>query len=124
MIFLAETKEFKESTEIIEEPKEKVKNPSKARYVPEICGFTSEDGTGYDFEVYLPGVDKDTIRVRMTNEYFGILGETDSKQYLGTYNFCCPVNPEKASAVYKEGLLKIHVPFEEVEVHTIDVGVS
>jgi len=105
--------------------KEPVKDkPSKLVAYPQMCAVENEDGTGFDIEFTLPGVDKDTIKLKMDTEYIYITGETDTVKYAGFYNLCCPVDPEKAKTSYKEGLLKIHVPYREIEMHTIDVKIE
>ncbi|MFX0007317.1 MAG: Hsp20/alpha crystallin family protein [Candidatus Hermodarchaeota archaeon] len=117
---MSELKEIKRETEI----EEKEDKPSKPRVFPEICASTNKEGTGFDIEVYLPGVDKEKIELKMNKDYFKINGELESLTYSGTYQFCCPVDPEKAKSIYKEGLLKINVPYEEAELHTVDVTID
>jgi len=113
--------EEKEKSSDIEPIKE---TPSKLIAYPQFCAVESEDGTGFDIEVYLPGVDKDTIKLKMDSEYIYITGETDTVKYTGFYNLCCPVEPEKTKTSYKEGLLKIHAPYQEIKMHTIDVKIE
>jgi HSP20 family molecular chaperone IbpA len=60
----------------------------------------------------------------MDKESLYVVGETDTVRYVGTYGLCCPVEPEKATSEYKEGLLKVHVPFKEPELKTIEVKVE
>jgi len=113
--------EEKEKSSDMEPEKDK---PSKLIAYPEFCAVESEDGTGFDIEVYLPGVDKDTIKLKMNSEFFYISGETETVKYTGFYNLCCPIEPEKATTSYKEGLLKIHAPYQEIKMHTIDVKIE
>lgn len=110
--------------EITTETEEKKDKPRKLRAFPEICAFTNEEGTGYDIEIYLPGVEKDTIELKMNKDYITISGETETVRYIGSYQLCCPIEPDEAKSKYKEGLLKIHVPFKTVELHTVDVKVE
>ncbi|MFW9876939.1 MAG: Hsp20/alpha crystallin family protein, partial [Candidatus Thorarchaeota archaeon] len=85
-------------TEIKEEiiKKEKEDKPVKTRTFPEICAFTNEEGNGYDIEIYLPGVEKDTIELKMNKDFITIYGETETVKYIGSYNLCYPVDIEKA----------------------------
>ena len=110
-----------------EKPKEIEKaesKPSKLIAYPQICAVENDDSTGFDIEVYLPGVDKETITLKMDSEFIHVSGETDTLKYTGFYGLCCPVEPEKAKTTYKEGLLKIHVPYKVIEMHTIDVKID
>lgn len=117
---MTETKEEQVKTEI----EEKEDKPVKLRAFPEIWTFTNEEGTGYDIEIYLPGVEKDTIELKMNKDYLTVYGETETVKYNGSYNLCCPVDTEKVHSTYKEGLLKIHVPFKEPELQTIEVKIE
>lgn len=98
--------------------------PSKLRVFPQICSYVNEDGTGYDIEIYLPGVDRDTIDLKMDKDSIFIKGDTDTLRYVGSYGLCCPVDPERARTRYKEGLLKLSVPFKEPELKTVDVKIG
>ena len=117
---MSELEETEKSSEM-EPEKDK---PSKLIAYPQMHTIENEDGTGFDIEVYLPGVDKDTIKLKMDTEFIYISGETETVKYTGFYNLCCPVDPTKAKTIYKEGLLKIHVPYKEIELHTIDVKIE
>jgi len=68
--FLAESKEIE--TKKIEpktETEEKEETIVKLRAFPQICTFTNEEGNGYDIEIYLPGVEKETIELKMNKDY-------------------------------------------------------
>ena len=110
--------------EKLKETEEVESKPSKLIAYPQISAVENDEGTGFDIEVYLPGVDKDTVKLKMDNEYINVSGETDTVKYTGFYGLCCPVEPKKAKTTYKEGLLKIHVPYREVEMHTVDVKID
>jgi HSP20 family molecular chaperone IbpA len=111
--------------EVSEEKPEVEKVDQKKFYQsPEFCSWTDDDGTGYNFEVYLPGVEKDSIKLKMGDDTLFVTGESERIRYVGSYTLCCPVEAEKATSSYKEGLLKIFVPFKEIEFHTVDVKVD
>ncbi|MFX1572714.1 MAG: Hsp20/alpha crystallin family protein [Promethearchaeota archaeon] len=122
---MSESKEIeKEEKEIKTEIEKKEDTPVKLRAFPQIYTFTNEEGNGYDIEIYLPGVEKETIELKMNKDYITVSGETETVRYTGSYELCCPIEPEKAISTYKEGLLKIHVPFKEVEMHTVNVKIE
>ncbi len=117
---MTEIEKVEDKTEI-----EKVEEESrKIVLTPEMCSWTNDEGTGYKMEVYLPGVERDTIKLKMAEEYIFISGETDNVRYVGDFSFCCPVQHEKATSSYKNGLLKIFVPFKEIEFQTVDVTID
>jgi HSP20 family molecular chaperone IbpA len=47
----------------------------------------------------------------------------DNVVYVANYATCCPIDPGKATATYKNGLLKIAIPFLEVKEKHIKVEV-
>ena len=103
-------------TEAIDEEKkteveEVEKKPKKRVFVPDICMYDNDDSSGYIIEVILPGVEKDTLKLKMNKENLIIFGETDTINYGGLFQLCCPVDTEKAKSSYKNGLLKIEVPY-------------
>lgn len=105
----------------IEEVEEK---PKKRVVIPDICNYNNEDSTGSIIEIVLPGVEKDTIKLEMTKDNLIIYGESDTLNYGAIYQLCCPVEPEKAKSTYKNGLLKIEVPYIDILKDTIDVKIE
>jgi HSP20 family molecular chaperone IbpA len=74
--------------------------------------------------VELPGVEKDTINLKMHEDSFFLKGETENMVYVGSYAICCPVKPEEAKANYKNGLLKVEVPFKDPMEDAIDIDIQ
>ncbi len=91
---------------------------------PDVCMWPNEEHDTYHIEITLPGVDKDTIKLKMHEDSFFIKGETDDTVYIGSYAVCCEIDPEKAKAQYKNGLLKIDVPFKKPEFKSIDITIQ
>jgi HSP20 family molecular chaperone IbpA len=91
---------------------------------PEFCSWDNDDGSGYEMEIYLPGVDKDSIKLRMTEDTLFVVGETDRARYVGSYTLCCPVEPGKTKSTYKNGLLKIFAPYKDIELSTVNIAID
>lgn len=91
---------------------------------PEVCSWTDDDYNLYKIEITLPGVEKDTIKLKIHEDSFFIKGETDNTVYIGSYSICCPVKPEDTKAHYKNGLLKIEVPFKDPMEGAIDIKID
>ena len=102
----------------------KDKTPTKRVYTPDLCMWLNDEGTGYDGEVYLPGVERESIKLKMEETFVYIAGETERTRYAGAYSLCCPIDPDKATSSYKEGLLKFSVPFKEEDLHIVDVKID
>jgi HSP20 family molecular chaperone IbpA len=103
---------------------EEVKEEQKFVTSPEVCSWADDDSTSYKIEIQLPGVEKESIKLKMHDDSFFIKGETEDTIYIGSFSICCPVKPEEAKATYNQGLLKINVPFKEPEYHSIDVKIE
>jgi HSP20 family molecular chaperone IbpA len=91
---------------------------------PEICAWADDESDTYHIEVTLPGVEKDTIKLKVHEDSFFISGETDNTVYVGSYAICCPVKPEESKASYKNGILKLDIPFKNPMEDAIDVKVE
>ena len=111
-------------TEIEKTEVETEKETKKRVIFPDICTWIDDDESCYRIEVTLPGVEKDTIKPKMHEDRFFVKGETDTIVYVGEYVMCCPVDPDETKAIYKEGLLKIYVPFKDVFVSAKEIEIK
>ncbi|MFX1457521.1 MAG: Hsp20/alpha crystallin family protein [Promethearchaeota archaeon] len=114
---LAKVEDKGEIEEVEDEPKKKV-------MIPEMYSYTNEDSSGSIIEVVLPGVEKDTIKLKMNQDNLVVFGESDTINYGAVYQLCCPVDPTKAKSTYKNGLLKIEVPYKDMLEDTVDIEID
>lgn len=64
-------------------------------------------------EIELPGVKKEDINLRMTDDGFSVQAPTrGALEYVGAWTWCCPVETSKAKAKYDNGLLRIEAPLK------------
>ena len=101
-----------------------VKEEEKYLRSPDVCSWADDEEDIYKIEIQLPGVEKDTIKLKMHEDSFFIKGETEDTIYIGSYGVCCPIIPDKAKASYKNGLLKITAPFRESEFKSVEVSIE
>lgn len=101
-----------------------VKEEEKFVRSPEVCSWADDEENTYKIEIQLPGVEKDSIKLKMHDDSFFIKGETEDTIYIGSYGVCCPIQPKEAKAVYKNGLLKIEVPFKEPVFQGIEINIE
>jgi len=118
---MSDIEKKEQETEIEKVEEEQIR---KRVLTPEICSWVDDEGEGYEIEIYLPGVEKDTIELKMRDDRFFIKGETDTITYYGQYLICCPIDAEQAKSVYKNGLLKIHVPFKDLIDESINIKIN
>ena len=76
--------------------------------VPAMCAY--HDDKAYSIEVQLPGVEKKDIQFEMTEGSFCLKAPRGKLLYFGCWTLAHNVNPKKAKATYKEGLLTVTVP--------------
>jgi len=91
---------------------------------PTVRMWPDDSHENYHIEIELPGTEKNSISLKMHEDSFFIKGETDDTVYIGSYAVCCEIDPEKAKAEYKNGLLKIDVPFKIPEFSSVDINIE
>lgn len=94
------------------------------RITPEICEYYDDDEEKLKIEVELPGVRKKDITFRLREDSFYIHAPKDTYEYTGSFAVCCPVIPEKAEAVYADGLLTVTVPYKEPMEEAVNVQIK
>ena len=100
------------------------KEEKKILLSPEVCSWADDEHNLYKIEITLPGVEKDAIKLKIHEDSFFIKGETDNIIYIGSYAICCPVKPEQTKANYRNGLLKVEVPFKDPMEGAIDIKIE
>jgi HSP20 family molecular chaperone IbpA len=86
------------------------------RITPTVYSEYNEEENGYDVEIELPGASKDGIDLKVLPGGFMVRAprsDTDDTEYVGSFAFCCPVNEEKVTAEFDNGLLKAHFKMAE-----------
>ena len=96
----------------------------KMKISPDVCSYVDEEGNQIQLEVSLPGVKKEDINLKLTDDSFNLSAPRDDFDYVAASTFCCPVNASGATANYENGLLKISVPFKDPMANAIQVSVS
>ena len=91
---------------------------------PTIRAYSDDEHKNLEIEVELPGVERKDIDLKIHDDSFYLSAPRENILYVANYATCCPVDPEKAKATYKNGLLRIEVPFHEIEEKHIKVEVK
>jgi len=91
---------------------------------PDICTYVDDQHEKLYIEISLPGVEKDRIQLRMHEDSFNLSAPRNDREYVATFSFCCPVQPEKAKAGYRHGLLKIAAPFRDATEDSVRIDIE
>jgi len=77
---------------------------------PEIYRYINYGDKTVQIEVNLPGVKKEDIQLKTLPEWFHLTAKRPdiNAEYTANYNFGVEIVPEKTTAEYFSGLLKIH----------------
>ena len=90
----------------------------------EVCSFV-DDATGkLNLEIALPGVKKESIKLKINEERFDLIAPREDFDYVTSSAFCCPVNASGVQASYEDSLLKISVPFKDPMDNAVDVPIA
>jgi HSP20 family protein len=81
------------------------------RVAPYVCAYSDENEEYLHIEIELPGVDKKDITFKMQETSFSIDAPRGDVRYVGTYAIGCPVDPDRAKATFRNGLLTVDAPY-------------
>ena len=101
-----------------------MKGEEKIKISPIIRAYSDDNHQKLEVEVEIPGVEKGDIDLKIHDDSFYLTAPRENVVYVANYATCCPVDPDKATAKYKNGLLKIEVPFLEMREKHIKVEVK
>lgn len=91
---------------------------------PAICAYPDDKNENLQIEVVLPGVEKKDISFKISEDGFYVKATKEGVEYADSYSICCPVNPDKATANYSNGLLKVTVPYQQPFENAVDVKIE
>jgi HSP20 family molecular chaperone IbpA len=93
----------KEKSEVTEKKEQKI----RYRAYPDISTYVDYERRTVEVEISLPGVSKDQISLKALPTWFYINAPRDEIEYTANYSWGVEIVPEKTTAKYYNGLLKI-----------------
>jgi HSP20 family protein len=75
--------------------------------------FFYHDAKNYTIDVELPGADKKDIKVEAGENGFCLSAPREDIEYAGCWALSHSINPEGATATFKNGLLRVTIPLAE-----------
>jgi HSP20 family protein len=95
----------------------------KIKTSPDICSYVNEDNNKLHLEIALPGVKKEDINLKLTDDSLYLNASREDVDYVATQAFCCPMNSKAAEAKYENGLLKLEVPFKDPLENAFEISI-
>ena len=75
-------------------------------------------------EFAIPGAPTETVDVKILNDSVYLLAPARDIEYVSALALTWPVKPEKAEAIYENGLLRIEVPFKDPMEDAVKVAIK
>ena len=96
----------------------------KLKMAADVCSYVDEDKQQIHLEICVPGVKKNAINLKMRDDSYSLFATRDDFDYVSAAAFCCPVDSKKAKASYKDGMLKVTVPFKDTmkDAHVVKIS--
>jgi len=80
----------------------------KSWILPEVNREVDYDKGTVDIEIAIPGVKEDQICVKILPDWFNLIAQREKFEYRANSGFGTEIIPEKTTAEYADGLLRIH----------------
>ena len=93
----------KEKAEIAEKTEQKI----KFRAYPDISTYVDYSKRTVEVEISLPGVSKENISLKALPTWFSLNAPRDEIEYTANYSWGVEIVPNKTTANYYNGLLKV-----------------
>ncbi len=91
----------------------KVEKVTKVPVPAEMFACLDDKGENYLVDIELPGVDKKSIELNMHEDLISVRADRADQMLIGHLHFPLRVNPKRAEATFKQGLLSVTVPVKE-----------
>ncbi len=88
-----------------------IENP--IRIAPNTVAYADTEKNKLVVEFAIPGAPTDTIDLKLLPDSVHLTAPARDIEYVAAISLAWPVKPDKAEAIYANGLLRIEVPFKD-----------
>lgn len=82
------------------------------------------DEKAFIIEIALPGVSRDTIKIKALHDYFTLTAQREEIGYKLALEMGFEIDPAKIKATYHEGLLKVELPIVDPMSRAVEVKID
>ena len=97
---------------------------NRIRVAPNTVAYADEENHKLVVEFAIPGAPTDTIDVKLLPDSVHLTAPARDVEYVSALALARPVKPDKAHAIYENGLLRIEVPFKDPMEDAVRVAVK
>ena len=97
---------------------------NRIRVAPSTVAYADVEKDQLVVEFAIPGAPTDTIYMKLLPDSIHLIAPARDIEYVSALALAWPVKPDKAEAIYENGLLRIQVPFKDPMEDAVTVAVG
>ena len=97
---------------------------NRIRVAPNTVAYADEENHKLVVEFSIPGAPTETIDLKILEDSVYLIAPARDIEYVSALALARPVKPDKAEAIYENGLLRIEVPFKDPMEDAVKVAVK
>ena len=97
---------------------------NKIKMAPKTVAYADQKNHKLVMEFAIPGAPTDTIDLKVLPNSVHLNAPERDIEYVSAQAVAWPVKPEKAEAIYADGLLRIQVPFKDPMEDAVKVAIK
>jgi len=97
---------------------------NRIRVAPNTVAYPDEESLKLVVEFAIPGAPTDTIDLKILEDSVHLTAPARDIEYVSSLALAWPVKPDKAEAIYENGLLRIEVPFKDPMEDAVKVAIK
>jgi len=96
----------------------------RIKVAPVTVAYADGENRKLVVEFAIPGAPSDTIDVKILEDSVHLTAPARDIEYVSALALAWPVKPDKAEAIYENGLLQIEVPFKDPMEDAVKVAIK
>jgi len=97
---------------------------NRIRVAPSTVAYADGESNKLVVEFAIPGAPTDTIDLKLLPDSIHLTAPARDIEYVSALALAWPVKPDKAEAIYENGLLRIQVPFKDPMEDAVKVAIE